>query len=89
MNSKEAIKILSETTVTPHMTPDNVGKWDEAIRMAISALKQRGIVMCKDCKHSKSDLCFGERECSKRNCDVCDDFSCPYGERKQKGNGMK
>lgn len=39
MNGKEAVDVLFNTSVTPHIHPDKQGVWDKAIDMAIEALK--------------------------------------------------
>lgn len=37
----EAVEILENTAVTPDIHPDDLWKWDEAVRIAISELKSK------------------------------------------------
>ena len=41
MSLDEVIEILENTPVTPDLHPDDLGKWDEAVRIAISELKSK------------------------------------------------
>ena len=39
MTREEAIEVLSATSVTPNMHPDNMKLWDDALGLAIDALR--------------------------------------------------
>ena len=87
MTREEARTILRETSVTPYIHQDIIGKYFDAMQMAIDALKQQEIVHCKDCKH-----CYVDGENVRFN--VCeldhnkvqsDDWFCADGERNEGG----
>ena len=78
MTRKEAITWIEEHS-NPYLdqTLDS-----QAHRLAIEALKQPEIIMCKDCKFSKDPSGAWDRRCSMLGV-VADDFFCKNGRRKE------
>ena len=83
MTREEAKTILRETSVTPYIHPDSIGKYFDAMKMAIEALKQPEIVRCKDCKHrNEANSPYWEIWCERNDHGVDGDWFCADGERK-------
>ena len=79
MTRKEAIAWIEE-----HSNPQLMcGTLDsQAHMLALEALKQPEIIMCKDCKFSKDPSGAWDRRCSFFGV-VADDFFCKNGKRKE------
>lgn len=59
MTKEEAIKILKSKV---DGSVDTSYEWAEAVRMAIEALKEKGITHCKDCEYYRTPDKYSYKE---------------------------
>lgn len=77
MTNKEAVDILKNTAVVPVIHPDNVGLWDNAIKIAIEVLEQQKVGY-KEWVQYDANPCIGNHHCSLCRAIICErDKYCP------------